>query len=108
MSQLEAFALTLACELLVMLALTRGVSRPHVLLAATGANCLSHPLAWRLSMLLVPETYRLGACLIELGVAVFEALWYRFWLPVSHGRAILLSLCANAASLGIGWLLWPA
>ncbi|MBO9538077.1 hypothetical protein [Herbaspirillum sp.] len=101
-----AFALTLACELPVVFAATRPLPAPGVLLAAIGANCVTHPLAWRLSMALPPENYLAGAAGIETGVFLAEALWYRGWLRLGLGRACIVSLLANAASAITGWLLW--
>lgn len=108
MGQLDAFGLTLACEISVALLMARSVTRPRLLLAVTSANCLTHPFAWALAMRLSPHTYLAGLGLIELTVVVTEALCYRWWLRLRSGRAIALSLLANATSLGTGWLLWLA
>jgi hypothetical protein len=105
-----AFALTLACELPLVLLTTRSLPQPmslrRVLLVATAANLLTHPLAWRLSRTLGPDDYQTGAALIEAGVIVVEALWYYGWLRTGAGRALGASLLANAASLLTGWLIW--
>ena len=106
MDWLDAFILTLACELPVVLLTTRPLPAVRVLLVATAANLLTHPLAWRLSMMLLPEDYKMGAALIEAGVVIVEALWYRWWLRLGVGRAFGVSLLANAASALTGWLLW--
>jgi len=106
--QWHAFGLTLACEVPAMLLLARNQAVPRVLLAAVSVNCLTHPMAWRMAMLLSPEEYRSGLWLIESGVVLVEAVWYRSWLRAPLHVALGWSVLANAASLGIGWLLWQA
>jgi hypothetical protein len=103
--QLHALGLTLACEVPVvtLLARTRPVSQ--VLIVAIGASCLTHPLAWRIASVLSPDEYRSGLWLIEIGVVLVEAMWYRFWLCARFGLALRWSLLANAMSFGAGWLL---
>lgn len=86
--------------------LARHQAVARVLLAAVSVNGLTHPLAWRMAMLLSPEEYRSGLWLIEAGVVLVEAFWYRCWLRVPLAVALGWSVLANAASLGIGWLLW--
>lgn len=108
MDRLGAFALTLACEIPVVFMLARHLPARRVVPVAAGASCLTHPLAWRIAMLLTPDVYRLGVALIEAGVVVVEAIWYRCWLRLSFGRAVGISLLANAASVSVGWLLWRA
>jgi hypothetical protein len=106
MDWLDAFILTLACELPLVLLTTRPLPAARVLLVAVAANLLTHPLAWRLSMTLLTDDYRIGAVLIEAGVVIVEALWYRCWLRIGLRRAFGVSLLANTASAMTGWLLW--
>lgn len=106
MDWLDAFLLTLACELPLVLLATRPLSPARVLLVAVAANLLTHPLAWRLSMTLPPDDYRTGVALIEAGVVIVEALCYRWWLRIGVARAFGVSLLANTASALTGWILW--
>lgn len=104
----SALALTLACELPLALLLARGLPAQRVLFVAASASALTHPLAWRAALLLMPGSYRAGVALIELAVVIAEALWLRAWLSLSLARAAVLSLVVNAASALAGWWLWPA
>ncbi len=105
MNQLQALGLTLACELPVMAVLARSVPIKRLLIIATGASCLTHPLAWRAALVLSADQYVTGLWLIELCVVLIEALWYQAWLRVGTARALWWSLVANATSFGLGWLL---
>lgn len=109
MNQWTALGLTLVCEVPVMLLLTRmqPAMRPLIVaIVATAASCLTHPVAWRIASVLSHDEYRIGFWLIEAGVVLFEAIWYRLWLRTGFGRALCWSLFANAASLSVGYLLW--
>lgn len=108
MTPWQALAVTLACETPVLLLLARrhGLPPARVALAAISANCLTHPAAWRIATVLTPAEYRAGLWWIEGGVVLAEALWYWSWLRTGMPAALLYSLLANAASLGIGWRLW--
>lgn len=108
MDQLHAFLVTLACEVPLMLWLARRLPAPRVLLAALSANCLTHPMAWRVASILSPDSYRSGIWLIEASVVIFEAGWYRLCLRTVLPKTLAWSLLANAGSLSVGWLLWPA
>ncbi|MCO5401592.1 hypothetical protein [Ralstonia soli] len=106
MDQLHAFLVTLACEVPLMLWLARRLPAPRVLLAALSANCLSHPVAWRVASLFPPDNYWSGVWLIEGSVIAFEAGWYWLWLRTGFPKTLAWSFLANAGSLSLGWLLW--
>lgn len=106
MEQWQAFGVTLACEVPVMLLLARRHAPARVALGAIGINGLTHPVAWTVALLLAPDEYRLGLWVIEGCVVLAEAAWYRWWLGVGGLRALGWALLANVASLGLGWWLW--
>ncbi|WP_326999100.1 hypothetical protein [Comamonas testosteroni] len=106
MTQLQAFGITLTCELLSMLLLARHYPLRRVTLTTISANGLTHPLAWHIASKLSPVQYIIGLWWIEAGVVLVESLWYWWWLRVRPLTALRFSLLSNAASLGIGWLLW--
>lgn len=105
MNQWSALGLTLACELPVMLLLARTQAVSRVLVIAATASGLTHPLAWHIASVLSPDEYPIGVWLIETGVVLTEALWYRLWLCSTFGKSLWWSLLANASSFGLGWLL---
>lgn len=105
MNQLQALGLTLCCELPVMALLARSLPLKRVLIVATGASCLTHPIAWKIASVLPADAYTLGLCLIEIGVVLTEALWYHLLLRKGMATSLWWSLLANATSFGIGWLL---
>ncbi len=106
MSQLQAFGLTLAFEVPVMLALAYTPSVLRVSLVAATASCLTHPLAWHIASVLSPAEYPLGVGLIEVGVVLVEAAWYWLWLKVNFLRALSWSALANAASFILGGIIF--
>lgn len=109
MTAWQALALTLVCEVPLMLLLTARwprLSRSRVVLATVTASCLTHPLAWRAAAALAPDMYRTGLWLIEAAVVAAEALWYLAWLRPGWRRATVWSLMANAASATMGMLVW--
>ncbi|MBE9608871.1 hypothetical protein [Chitinilyticum piscinae] len=109
-----ATLLTLAIEVAVVSAWRwaqpvpfRAVSWPHWLGLCVLANLLTHPLAWRLAVLLVPADYRAGFWLIELGVWLVEtgAYWTVWRSRVGLLRAAAVSLLANLVSMLAGFVL---
>lgn len=105
MEQFYAWALTLACELPVMLLLARALPARRVLVVAAAASSLTHPVAWHIASILSPDEYPVGIGLIEAGVVLAEAAWYRLWLSAGFGKTLWWSLLANATSFGFGWLM---
>lgn len=105
MSQLSAFGITLACEVPVILLLGRHQPMWRLVLIAVTASAITHPLAWKVASILATDEYRSGTLLIEAGVIVIEALWYRLWLPIKLRTAGFYSLTANACSFAMGWVL---
>lgn len=89
-----------------MLLLARHYPLRRVTLTTISANGLTHPLAWHIASKLSPLQYFTGLWWIEAGVVLAESLWYLLWLCPSPVTALRFSLLSNAASLGIGWLLW--
>jgi hypothetical protein len=106
MHQLQALALTLTIELPVMLLLVRTIPTKKLLIVAVGASTLTHPIAWRIASVLSPAEYSVGIWFIEAGVVFVEALWYLIWLRIGLINSFRCSLLANAASFGIGWLIF--
>lgn len=109
MTAAQALALTLACEVPLILWLTARLphlSRTRVALVAATASCVTHPLAWRAALAFTPDMYRTGLWLIEAIVVVIEALWYLLWLRPGWRRAATWSLAANALSATLGMLAW--
>jgi hypothetical protein len=97
-AQLLAMLLTLAVETILVCALLRR-SLPGIAFIAVGANLVSHPLLWLL-LAFFPVLWA-G----EAGVFLLEAALYRFAGRQRLRTALLVSLLANAVSLGIGLVL---
>lgn len=93
--QLLAMLLTLAVETVLVCVLLRR-SLPGIAFIAVGANFVSHPLLWLL-LAFFPVLWA-G----EVAVFLLEAALYRFAGRQSLRTALLVSLLANAVSLGIG------
>ena len=97
----EAFALTLALELPVVLwALRSSLGLGRALLVGLGAQALTHPALW----FLLPrfEPWLLWVLCAEALVCAAEAGWYAAWLrhagAADPRRAGLLALGANVLS----------
>ena len=103
---LRAFALTVAIELPVAVALLRAPGAAAPIARRAGlvlfANLASHPLLWfALSALPLPGPWTLVVS--ETWAVLAEAALYRLALDgVPLRRCVLASLAANAASLSIG------
>lgn len=106
MNQLLALGLTLACEVPLLVTLTRPRPQLRVLLVAVSASLLTHPLAWCISLLLSPQEYGTGLLMIEAIVVVVEAFWLQAWLRAGLPKSFAWSLLANAASFLLGYLLF--
>jgi hypothetical protein len=106
MTELQALALTLACEVPLMLLLARKLPVLRVLPVAATASMLTHPIAWHVASILSPDEYRAGTAWIEGGVVLAEALWYRLWLSGNFLQSLAWSFAANAFSFMVGWLVF--
>ena len=104
---LIAFLLTLAVELpIVLVVLRRETSPGRILAAGLAANLMTHPVVWFLLPRLF-SSYLVYLLVAELGAFLAEALVYRAALrPLSRRMAVSASALANAASLGLGLLLY--
>jgi hypothetical protein len=101
---LQAFALTLAVELLVALPLLRGAepSRSRRVLAVVFANLASHPIVWFvIARVITPAA--LSIPVAEAWAVGSEAVFYSAMFP-ALGRlgALGVSALANAASFTAG------
>lgn len=109
--QTTALALTLAVELLVVIAWSRrGVDAawPRLIAAGLLPSLLTHPLAWRAAAALPVADYARGVLVIETVVVLVEAVLLRLLLRLAWREAFLLALVANAASFAVGALLAQA
>lgn len=107
--QLVAWALTLAIEVPLALAVARWQGWPwrRAALGALAASLLTHPVAWSLTPYLPPDDYLQGWLLLEGAVTLVEALVLGLVLRLRAWQALALALVLNAASAGLGVLLWP-
>jgi hypothetical protein len=120
MDQTTALALTLAAELLVVIASSRRrivaagsrrrIDAAWLRLIAAGLlpSLLTHPLAWRAAAALPVAGYLRGVLVIETVVVIVEAVLLRLLLRIAWREAFLLALVANAASFAVGALLAQA
>lgn len=101
---LAALALTLAVEVpcyLAGLTALRLAGPVRSVLVAIGVNLVTHPVLWSV---LAPRTGVLVVVAAEVCVVLVEALLIRLVIGRDAGVVLLLSLGANAASLGVGLL----
>ena len=108
-----AFVLTVLVETPIVAVAVRGQGRTLARGAGLAllANAITHPALVRL----LPRLMRLDLptlLVAEAAVVVVEAALYARGVPVSAGRALAVSLLANAASFAIGALAtratgWP-
>lgn len=117
MNQLAAMCLSIAIEAPVALALRawwevaaredREIARTIGIAAA--ATMLTHPMAWWLNARgLRALMFGPRAAIIEGLVWAAETVVYARVLPMSWGRAVVVSGLANGLSFGIGLGLWYA
>ena len=100
MTWLEAFALTVAIELPIVVLLVGRGRRRRAPLDALAANLLTHPLAWWAVMS--------GAApwlFTELCVVAVEACVYRAATRLGWASAAMTALAANLVTAAIGLLL---
>lgn len=108
MHQIAALGLTLACEVPLLVVLSRPRPVLRLLLVAGSASLLTHPLAWRMALLLSPQEYGIGLLVIEACVVAVEALWLQAWLRAGLATSFGWSLLANAASFLLGCMLFAS
>jgi hypothetical protein len=99
----RAFALTLAIEECVVLALTRrdSDSLPKRAGLVAFANLATHPAVWFIFPLaLTNDGSRIVAS--EAWAIVLEAVFYAMTMKMTVSRAFGVSAVANAASFGVG------
>lgn len=106
MNQYQALGLTLACEVPIILYLVRDRAVLLVFAVCATASMITHPFAWKMSLLLSPTEYQIGVVVIEMCVVIVEALWYKAWLRLTIWRSLLYSTVANTASFMVGWMVW--
>lgn len=105
MSQLTAFALTVAAELLWYvggLVAIVGLRWWSAMMLAIGVNAVSHPLAW---WLLAPHPALVPLLLTEVAVTLTEAAALAVAVRRDLAALALLSVGANASSLLTGLIL---
>jgi hypothetical protein len=74
--------------------------------AAILGTLATHWLAWRLAVTLIEApAYPLLFVAIEASVVLLESIAYRLVVPLKLPRALMTSLVANGASVGLGLLL---
>lgn len=108
MTQLEAFALTLAIEAVVAALLARPFAKPwqRMSLSAVAASCVTHPILWAIYYDVYAVTQWATTPLLEAAVIVAEAPAYRLIGRARWTEALLLSLLVNAASWWAGELIY--
>ena len=108
LSQLEAFALTLAVESVTAVALAPAfqISRTRAVLSAVLASTLTHPLLWYSFYKVYAVLGALTTPSLEALVIVAEAPFYRFVGKAKWTEALLLSLLVNAASWAAGEVIY--
>ena len=101
----RAFLLTLGTELALGVPLLgRESPRLRRFGAVVAGNAVSHPVLWFVIARAV-QPYGLVLLVGEAWAVLFETLLYRLLVPrVGWSRAFLVSLLANAASVGVGLL----
>lgn len=104
MTQLEAFALTLAIEAAVAAALAArmNLSPFRCAGAAIAASAITHPILWGVYAFAYGYFAALTTPVLEAFVIAAETLGYRAIATRRWDEAALLSLLVNAASWGAG------
>ncbi len=109
MSQPLAMLLSIAIEAAVAAALISALrwgSAARAAAAATVGTLLTHWFAWHWSPPLMAAIGDIpGFVAVEACVTLVEAGVYRFLVPVSLGRALMLSLAANGSAAVVGIVL---
>lgn len=105
MTQYQALAATLGCEIPIMLLLLRASPLPRVIIISAAASLVTHPFAWYFSTLLSPSEYQMGLVIIEVIVVLVEGLVYWKFIPLNLKKSMLYSMIANMGSFFIGGLI---
>ena len=109
LSQPLAMLLSIAVECVIAAAFVRVLGWGRAWRGAAAAalgTLLTHWLAWHgapAAMAAIGDIE--GFVAVEAGVTIVEAVVYRYVVPVSPLRALIISLAANGASAGVGVLL---
>mgnify|MGYP001602220022 CR=1 FL=1 len=108
LTQLEAFALTLAIEALAAFALGRSLKLPPLkcAVAAVAASTLTHPILWAVFADAAAFFGTSTTPLLEVAVMAAETPFYRALATARWRDAALLSIVVNAASWGAGELIY--
>lgn len=113
MTQIQATALSVLMEAPVALGLVYGLAPqlrrrlPAVVAVAAAATLVTHPFAWALSIQLTPLLgYVPAVFVVEAAVVAVEAAFYRRFLGLGRGHALLVSTLANATSVAGGYLIY--
>lgn len=108
LTQLDAFALTLAIEAVAAAVLGAALKLDPLkcALAAVAASTLTHPILWAVHASVVGYLDAFATPVLEVAVIAAEAPFYRALARTSWIDAALLSLVVNAASWGAGELIY--
>jgi predicted permease len=106
-SAIGALGLTLAVEAPLVIWLGHRLQRSihRSIIAGLLPSLLTHPLAWQIWSRLSPHGYIEAIALIEVAVFLIEAVVLRLLLHLTWRQALMVSMLANTASVGVGWLL---
>ena len=112
MTQMEALAWTLGVEVPIVVAIVAAARWAPgrlglIALLSVAASCTTHPLLWLAdgalqSSLSTPPRW----ALLESAVVLVESAFYAWPGGLGARQGFLLSLVANAASFGVGLLLY--
>jgi hypothetical protein len=107
LTQLQALAITLAVEgvLAVTLAHRAGAGRVRCAAAAVGGSLITHPFVWAGVLEFYPVYGPVVVRVFEAGTMAVEAAGYRLVATRCWRSAIFLSVTANLASWGLGFVL---
>ena len=106
-SQLQALAITLAVEgsIAALAGARLGASRLRAAAAAVGGSLITHPFVWLGILEFYPVHGPIIVPLFEAGAVAVEAVAYRLIATRRWRNAIILSVTANLASWGLGFVL---
>jgi len=110
MTQLEAFLLTLALELLATLVLGRVVGwpmAPRVLIAVVIASVVTHPILWAVARHLPPAWWWPAVLAMEVAIGLIEGVIVGVGGRLGLRRGLVVGVVMNAFSFGVGLLLAP-
>lgn len=97
-SILLAFAITIVSEITIIIAIQRPVKIWQWVTAILLVNSLTHPLV--IYLLYVQDMPYIP---VELGVFVFEMIWYGVAFKLNWRRSLVLSGTANLFSIFVGF-----